>query len=220
MRTPNPYRDRREAGRVLSTRLSDYANRTDVVVLALPTGGIPVAFEVANALGAPLDVHFSRKLGVPDEPGLTLGAIGEGGHTVLNRTLLHDLGISREQVEDSAVNEWLELDRHRRTLRQGRSRPPLAGKIAVLVDEGLATSPLALAAVRDLRAHDPERIVVAVPVADANACHEIENEADEVACAMIPTPFSNLENWYHESPPVTDEESRDLLERARSRNPG
>jgi len=214
MKTKTPFRDRRDAGRVLSSELSDYANRTDVVVLALPRGGIPVAFELARALGAPMDVHLARKLGVPGEPEVAMGAIAEGGHAVLKQQLIRDMGIPREEIEDTAVNEWIELDRRRTMYRQGRSRVPLAGKVAILVDDGLATGSTALAAVRDLRDLNTQKIVVAAPVADAYACREIEKEADEVTCAMIPTPFQAVGNWYHDFSQTSDEEALDLLQRA------
>jgi predicted phosphoribosyltransferase len=169
------FRDRREAGRVLARELSEYAGRDDVVVLALPRGGIPVGYEVAKALGAPLEVFVARKLGVPGYPELAMGAIGGGGSVVLDEGLVRRLGVTRPQLEQTVADEARELERREAAYRGERDLPDLKGKTVILVDDGLATGATMRAAVLALRGLEPARIVVAVPVAAEETCHQFRD---------------------------------------------
>lgn len=211
------FTDRVEAGRQLAARLTSYANRHDVVVLALPRGGVPVAFEVAKALGAPLDVFLVRKLGVPGHPELAMGAIAAGGVRVLSPDLIDTLGIPPALVEQVAVREHLELDRRDRLYRGGRPLPVLSGRTIILVDDGLATGSTMEAAIAALREHHPARIVVAAPVGARETCERLTTLADEVVCAQTPEPFSAVGLWYTKFDQTTDEEVIDLLNRASQR---
>jgi erythromycin esterase-like protein/predicted phosphoribosyltransferase len=208
-------RDRREAGRLLAERLGGHAGRDDVVVLGLPRGGVPVAFEVAEALDAPLDVFLVRKLGVPGHEELALGAIATGGTRVLNRELTERLGLPAEWIEAIDAKERRELDRRERAYRGDRPPPDLAGRTVVLVDDGLATGSTMLAAVWAIRADDPARIVVAVPVAGPEVCARVGREADETVCLLTPEPLGSVGAWYEDFSQTTDEEVRELLARAR-----
>jgi predicted phosphoribosyltransferase len=213
------FRDRAEAGKLLAASLSQYADRDDVVVLALPRGGVPVAFEVATRLHAPLDVFVVRKLGVPGHEELAMGAIASGDVLVLNEDVVSDLQITREQIAPIAATEQIELERRERTYRGNAPRQSLRGKTVLLVDDGLATGSSMLAALRALRFYGPERIVVAVPVAASDTCEWLRGEADDVICARTPEPFHAVGTWYHDFSETTDEEVRDLLTRA-ARPPG
>jgi predicted phosphoribosyltransferase len=179
---------------VLARSLSDYADRDDVVVLALPRGGVPVAYEVAKELGAPLDVFLVRKLGVPGHEELAMGAIASGGVLVLDEGVLRWLGISEEQVQRAVERELAELRRREAAYRDGRLMPDLRDKTVVLVDDGLATGATMQAAVRAVRRYQPARIVVAVPVASRSTCDRLQPEADEVVCGVTPTPFDAVGN--------------------------
>jgi predicted phosphoribosyltransferase len=208
------FRDRREAGEVLAERLRAYAGRDDVVVLALPRGGVPVGFEVAAALGAPLDAFAVRKLGVPWQPELAMGAIASGGVRVLNDAVIRALNVSRGDIEEVAEEEERELARRESAYRDGRPRPEIRGKVVILVDDGLATGSTMRAAAEAVRKFDPARVVVAVPVGAADTCRAFRGVADEVVCADTPEPFFGVGAWYDDFGQTTDGEVRDLLARA------
>ena len=208
------FADRADAGRVLAGRLSAFANRSDVIVLALPRGGVVVGYEVARALRAPLDVLVVRKLGVPGHSELAMGAIATGGARVLSRDVIDALGIAPSQIEAVAVREQAELERRERSYRGERPPAPLHGRTVLLVDDGLATGATMRAAVRSLRAHDPARIVVAVPGGAAETCAALRSEADEVVCARSPEAFEAVGAWYEDFSQTSDDEVRDLLVRA------
>ena len=210
------FRDRTEAGRVLAERLSKYAGREDVVVLALPRGGVPVASEVARALNAPLGVFVARKLGVPGYPELAMGAIASGGSVVLDEALVGRLGVSREQLQKVVADEAGEAGRREDLYRVDGGLPDLEGKIVILVDDGLATGATMRAAALALREHNPAKIVVAVPVAAEETCQQFEDVVDEVVCAVTPRPFYAVGMWYEDFDETTDDEVRNLLAQSRS----
>ena len=209
-----PFRDRTDAGRALAETLREYANRDDVVVLALPRGGVPIGFEVAKALNAPLDVFVVRKLGLPGQEELAMGAIASGGVRVLNRELIRRLGIPDQLIEQVTQNEQRELERREREYRDGRPPIDVRGKTAILVDDGLATGSSMRVAVLALKEKQPAQIVVAVPVAPRETCAELESVADKVICAVTPQPFWGVGQWYADFSQTSDEEVRDLLRRA------
>jgi predicted phosphoribosyltransferase len=208
------FHDRREAGRVLASRLMRYAGRPDVLVLALPRGGVPVAFEVARALRAPLDVFLVRKLGVPGHEELAMGAIASGGVRVLNEEVVNVLRIPEEDIDAVAAEEQRELGRREHAYRDGRPAPDVRGKVVILIDDGLATGSTMRAAVAALRRRGPARIVVAVPVGAAETCAELQDEADEAVCARTPEPFYAVGLWYEDFAQTTDEEVPELLRQA------
>jgi predicted phosphoribosyltransferase len=205
------YRDRAEAGRRLAERLTRYAGTRDLLVLALPRGGVPVAHEVALSLNAPLDVFLVRKLGVPGHEELALGAIATGGVRLLNREVVEALCIPSETIDQVTATELAELNRRERKYRGNRPPPDVRGKTVLLVDDGLATGASMRAAVAAVRERRPARIVVAVPIAAASTCEELENEVDEVVCAQTPEPFHAVGLWYDDFSQTTDDEVRELL---------
>jgi putative phosphoribosyl transferase len=205
------FRNRSDAGQRLAAQLSSFADRTDVTVLGLPRGGVPVAHEVAARLHAPLDVFLVRKLGVPQHPELAMGAIAEGGVEVLSHDLIRDLGIPAAMVERVAVRERLEMDRRDLRYRGGRSLPPLGGRTVLVIDDGLATGSTMEAAIHALRQHAAARIVVAVPVGARETCERLRGVADEVVCLSTPEPFDAVGRWYDEFSQTTDEEVIELL---------
>jgi predicted phosphoribosyltransferase len=207
------FRDRGEAGRILARELGRYAGRDDVVVLALPRGGVPVAYEVAKALAAPLDVFVVRKLGVPGHQELAMGALASGGVLVLDQGLIRALGIEKEQIQRTVAAELRELERRERAYRDDRDLPGLAGKTVILVDDGLATGSTMRAAALAVREHQPARIVVAVPVAAAETCDEFRDEVDEIICVETPQPFHAVGLWYDDFTQTSDEEVRERLVR-------
>jgi predicted phosphoribosyltransferase len=208
------FRDRTEAGRLLAARLEKYAGKPDVMVLALPRGGVPVAFEVARALHAPMDVFIVRKLGVPGHEELAMGAVASGGVRVLNDHVVAGLGIP-EYVIDAVVKwETEELKRRERLYRGNRPPADVRGKTVILVDDGLATGSTMLAAVQALRQQGPARIVVAVPVASPDTCELMKAYVDEIVCAATPEPFYAVGLWYEDFSQTTDEEVRELLARS------
>ena len=215
---PGLFRDRRDAGRLLAEKLAAYANRPDVLVLALPRGGVPVAYEVAHRLGAPLDVFVVRKLGVPGHEELAMGAVATGGVRVLNDQLVEQLGIPDQMIDAVAARERQELARRERLYRGGRPPPDVRGRTVILVDDGLATGATMYAAIEALRKQDPGRIVVAVPTASPETCEEMKVKADHVICAITPDPFQAVGRWYQDFSQTSDEEVADLL--ARRSTPG
>jgi len=209
-----PFRDRTEAGQLLAAKLAPYAQRPDVLVLALPRGGVPVAYEVARAVGAPLDVYLVRKLGVPGHEELAMGAIATGGVRVLNEAVVDALHIPPATIDAVAAAEQRELARRERLYRGTRPAPDVRGRTVILVDDGLATGATMRAAVAALRQQQPARIVVAVPIAAPSTCDELRAEVDEIVCAITPEPFYAVGLWYEDFAPPTDDEIRTLLDRA------
>ncbi|HET7124778.1 MAG TPA: phosphoribosyltransferase, partial [Bradyrhizobium sp.] len=203
---PDLFRDRRDAGRRLADKLAAYANRPDVIVLALPRGGVPVAYEVARRLVAPMDVFVVRKLGVPGYEELAMGAVATGGVRVLNDQLVEHLGIPDQMIDAVASRERQELARRERLYRGSRSPPDVRGRTVILVDDGLATGATMFAAIEALRNQNPARIVVAVPTASPDTCEEMKQKADEVICAITPEPFHAVGRWYRDFSQTTDEE--------------
>jgi len=208
------YRDRRQAGKALALELAGYVGRDDVVVLALPRGGVPVAFEVAQALHAPLDVFLVRKLGVPRHEELAMGAIASGGVCVLNEEVVRQLGIDATSIDAVAAREQAELHRREQLYRQGRPDLDLEGKTVIVVDDGLATGSTMRAAIVALHKLAPARVIVAVPVAAAETCRELRVIADEVVCTMTPYPFGGVGAWYEDFSQTEDDEVRLLLAQA------
>jgi predicted phosphoribosyltransferase len=208
------FRDRSEAGDVLAGRLGHYAGRHDVLVLALPRGGVPVAARVARALGAPLDVFVVRKLGVPGHEELAMGAIASGGVRVVNEQVVGRLGLGEDDLRRVAEVEARELARRERRYREDRPPPELAGRVVILVDDGLATGSTMRAAVAAARRAGPARVVVAVPTAPASTCQRLAEEADEVICATTPRPFRAVGYSYRSFPQTSDEEVRAILRAA------
>ena len=211
------FRDRHDAGRVLARKLDTYAGRRDLLVLALPRGGVPVAFEVARALGAPLDILLVRKLGVPGYEERAFGAVASGGVRVLDSEMMRRARISEAAVITATHRELDELARRGELYRSGRGPLAVQGRTVVLVDDGLATGASMRAAVQALRMMGPAAIVVAVPVAPAEACQELSYVADEVVCAAMPRPFRNVGEWYDDFSQLTDEEVVRLLTEAGDR---
>jgi erythromycin esterase-like protein/orotate phosphoribosyltransferase len=205
------FHDRHDAGRQLAEKLKEYAGQPDVVVLGLPRGGVPVAAEVARALGAPMDVFVVRKLGVPGHEELAMGAVAAGGVEVLNQDVVTHLGISDQAVRQVAARELAELERRQRAYRDGRAAVALTGKVVILIDDGLATGASMRAAVGAVRAQAPRRVVVATPVAAADTCAELRREVDEIVCGETPTFFTAVGQWYEDFSPTTDEEVRAAL---------
>ena len=208
--------DRREAGRMVADQLARYAGKPDVVILGLPRGGVVVAYEVARALDAPLDVFLVRKLGAPGQEELAVGAIASGGVRVMNEDVVRGLGLSESRIEQIAAREQAQLER-REQLYRGHTAPvELAGKQVIVVDDGLATGATMRTAVAALRRLGPARVIVAVPAAPAETCATLSREADEVVCAMTPYPFFSIGEWYRDFSQTSDEEVIELLEQARA----
>ncbi|HEX2971239.1 MAG TPA: phosphoribosyltransferase [Tepidisphaeraceae bacterium] len=205
------YRDRVEAGQVLASQLGAYANRSDVLVLALPRGGVPVASEIARVLHAPMDIFLVRKLGVPGQEELAMGAIASGGVRVLNRNVVDSMEIPQDVIDAVAAEEQRELERREKAYRGDRPLPEIRGRTVILVDDGLATGATMRAAVSAIRQQQPARLVVAVPVGPEDSCEELRRAADEVVCPMRPEPFYAIGLWYEDFAQTTDSEVRDLL---------
>ena len=209
-----PFADRTQAGRLLAPRLDEYSGRSaDVIVLGLPRGGVPVAFEVARRLRLPLDVYVVRKLGTPGFEELAMGAIASGGVRVLNQRVIDELRVREEQVDAVVATEAAELLRRERAYRQDRPAPDLKDWVAMLIDDGLATGSTVRAAIASLRAQQARQVVVAVPVAPPDTCVELSREADHVVCLATPQPFLAVGQWYQEFSPPSDETIRELLRR-------
>jgi predicted phosphoribosyltransferase len=208
------FRDRREAGRLLAQRLRHYADDPDVLVLALPRGGVPVAFEVARALNAELDVFLVRKLGVPGHEEMAMGAIATGGIRVIDPQLIRALEISERELQDVVRQEEQELARREQLYRGDKPPPRIRGRTVILVDDGLATGASMRAAVAALRQKQPRKLVVAVPIAAPSTCEELGSEVDDIVCAVTPEPFFAVGLWYQDFSQTSDEEVRELLRRA------
>ena len=213
------FQDRRDAGRQLAKALRQYAGQSDLLVLALPRGGVPVAYEVAQALHAPLDVVVVRKLGLPGQEELAMGAIASGGVRVVNDDVVHSLDLQPETIEGAAEREGPELRRREQTYRGDRPPLAVAGRTVILVDDGLATGSTMRAAVAAVRQLEPRRIVVAVPVGPCDVCETMREEADDVVCLRTPEQFMAVGRWYTNFGQTTDEEVRDLLASAPSSAP-
>jgi len=208
------FTDRKDAGRILAQKLSAYAKQTDVIVLALPRGGVPVAYEVAMALHAPLDIFLVRKLGLPGRDELAIGAIASGGIRVLNDEIIRVLSVPEEVINIVARNELQELQRREHNYRGNCPPPEIRGRKIILVDDGLATGASMRAAVVGVRAQHPTRIVIAVPAAAPELCDAFKFEVDEMVCGMTPEPFYGLSRWYEDFSQTTDAEVRMFLEEA------
>jgi predicted phosphoribosyltransferase len=213
------FPNRIEAGRQLAEKLDKYAGREDVIVLGLPRGGVPVAYEVAKRLRAPLDVFLVRKLGVPGFEELAAGAIASGGVRVLNEDVMRAIPHADEVIEAVTAREAAELERREQIYREGRPPPELRDRIVILVDDGLATGASMRAAVKALRQHGAAKIVVAVPVGPPDTCRELEEEADETICLSTPVFFQAVGQYYEDFSQTTDEDVRELLARAAQERP-
>jgi predicted phosphoribosyltransferase len=209
------YANRQEGGRALAASLQQYVGRDDVVILALPRGGVPVAHEVATALHAPLDVFVVRKLGVPDHPELAMGALASGGVRVLTETATA-YGVPRDAIDATTRREQQELERREAAYRGDRPLLPVAGKVVILVDDGLATGATMQAAVTAVRRLGPRQVIVAVPVGARESCEELRELADAVVCPRTPFPFTAVGLWYDDFSQTTDEEVRESLVAARA----
>jgi len=217
------FHDRSDAGRALATALMHHAGDAadgEVVVLALPRGGVPIAFEVAGRLGAPLDVFLVRKLGVPGHEELAMGAIASGGVQILNEPLIARLGISRHVIDETVTRERRELQRREQVYRGGRPPLAVAGRTVILIDDGLATGATMRAAIAGLRKLGPGRVVVAVPVAAPDACAEIGAEVDEIVCLARPSPFHGVGLWYDDFEQLDDAQVHALLGASPARQSG
>jgi putative phosphoribosyl transferase len=208
------FAHRMEAGEELARKLAAYAHRPDVLVLALPRGGVPVGFVVARTLQVPLDVFLVRKLGVPGQEELAMGAVASGGVRVLNREVVELLRIPDSLIDAVATRELQEIARRERLYRDHRPAPQVQGQTVILIDDGLATGATMRAAVAALRQQQPARVIVAVPTAAPETCAELGAEVDEIVCARTPEPFYAVGLWYADFRQITDEEVRDLLARA------
>ena len=219
MQDERRFHDRREAGRLLAQRLGHYKHRDDVIVLGLPRGGVPVAFEVARELKAALDVFVVRKLGVPWHPELAMGAIASGGIEVLNGDVIQAYGLSPQAIRQVAEREGQELRRRLVEYRGNRPLPAIRDHTVILVDDGLATGSTMNAAVAAVRQQQPSRVVVAVPVAAVSTCHRMKSTVDEIVCLRTPLDFSAVGLWYNDFSETTDEEVRQLLQEAAAFSP-
>lgn len=205
------FLDRKDAGRRLAERLTEYSEKENVLVLALPRGGVPVAFEVARTLGIPLDVFLVRKIGVPGREELAMGAIASGGTRVLNKMVIDPLRIPENVIEAVAEKERIELERREKAYRDDLPAPQVEKKIVILIDDGLATGATMRAAVKAVRELEPEKLIVAVPVASPDICDEFRQTVDKVVCLATPQPFHGVGVWYDDFSQTTDMEVREFL---------
>jgi putative phosphoribosyl transferase len=210
------FRDRREAGRRLAERLENYAGRSDTIVLGLPRGGVPVAYEVASALHLPLDVFVVRKLGTPWHPELAMGALASGGVRVINQDLVRELNVPASEVERVTQREQRELERRELLFRGNRPFPDVTGKTVLLIDDGLATGATMQVAVAALRQKGAQRVVVGVPVASPDTCDAFRDITDDIICVFTPEPFYAVGFWYDDFGQMSDEEVHDLLDRGQA----
>jgi predicted phosphoribosyltransferase len=208
------FKDRRDAGRKLAKKLTAYANRSDVIVLALPRGGVPVAYEVALALNAPLEIFIVRKLGLPGHEELAMGAIATGGARVINQDIVRNFNVPQGLIEAVVRRELKELERRERLYRGDRAVREIHDRTVILIDDGLATGASMHAAIIGLRARDPARIVIAVPTAALETCEAFKDMVDEIICATTPEPFYGVSRWYEDFSQTSDEEVPTLLEEA------
>jgi putative phosphoribosyl transferase len=208
------FKNRTEAGRKLAEKLARYADGKNLLILALPRGGVPVAFEVAKALRAPLDVFVVRKLGVPGQEELAMGAIASGGVRVFNEEIIRNLGIFEDVIARVAANEQRELERREFAYRGGRASPVIAGQTVILVDDGLATGATMRAAVNAVKVQRPERLIVAVPTGTPDTCRLIGKMVDEIVCLITPMPFGGVGAWFHDFSQTSDREVQQLLKEA------
>ncbi|SEO37946.1 phosphoribosyltransferase [Nitrosovibrio sp. Nv6] len=205
------FADRAEAGKMLAEALSAYAGRTDVLVLALPRGGVPVAYEVAKMLAAPMDLWLVRKLGVPGQEELAMGAMAGKDTRILNQEIINILNIDQAAIDAAVAREQKELERRNRHYRQGRPPPDIEGKTIIIIDDGLATGATMRAAIASLRHMGAKRIIAAVPVGAASTCSKVQKEADELVCLFTPEPFYGVGQWYSDFSQTSDEEVLALL---------
>ncbi|MEA5617168.1 phosphoribosyltransferase [Cronbergia sp. UHCC 0137] len=205
------FKDRQEAGQLLAEKLKPYADRPDVTVLALPRGGVPVAFEVAKALKAPLDVLVVRKLGVPNHAELAMGAIAPGGVRILNQQIVQEEHITDDAIARIAIQEERELERREYLYRQNRPFPQLRGQTVILIDDGLATGATMWAAVVAVRQQQPAHIIIGVPVASPETCQQLAAAVDEIICIHQPKSFYSVGLWYEDFPQTSDRQVQDLL---------
>lgn len=212
------YIDRYEAGTVLAEYLKDYANQTNVIVLALPRGGVPVAYEIATALSIPLDIFIVRKLGVPGHAELAMGAIASGGTVVFNEPLMNQLNIEPRLIDAVLASEQKELVRRELLYRDNRPFPNLVDKTIILVDDGIATGSTMLAAVKALTKHKPASIIIAVPVVARSTCDELEALVDKIVCPLTPINFYAVGLWYEQFPQISDKEVIELLKQSNSKS--
>lgn len=210
-REHRPYRDRREAGQILAAHVREQLDSAPAAVLALPRGGVPVGFEVARVLEAPLDVFVVRKLGVPQQPELAMGAIASGGFELLNEPLISDLGISRREIREVVEQEEVELAERERKYRAIRPPVNVRGRVVILVDDGLATGFTMRAAIAANRERGATRLIVAVPVGAPDTCHELAREVDTLVCPLQPDSFMAVGYWYRDFAPTSDDEVRECL---------
>ena len=211
------FQDREQAGQELSRKLRRYAHQPDVIILALPRGGVPVAYEIAMALNAPLDILNVRKLGVPEHEELAMGAITTGDVVVINHDIVRHEDVSDEAIDEVIQAESIELARREALYREGRPAPDLYDKTVLLVDDGLATGATMWAAVNGVRQQQPAKIVIAVPSASPSACAQFEAEVDEIVCLITPHQFVSVGAWYEDFPQTSDAEVRRLLKQAEER---
>lgn len=213
------FKNRTDAGRKLAKELERFRGQSNVLVLGLPRGGVPVAFEVAQALNVPLDVWLVRKLGVPGREELAMGAIASGGTRVLNQEVIQMLGISEKAIAEVEAKERRELKRREQAYRGDRPELDVSGRTVILVDDGLATGASMRAAVQALKTQQPAELIVAVPTAAPQTCAEFEDEVDQIVCATTPEPFMGVGAWYEEFPQTSDKEVRELLHQAAEQQP-
>jgi predicted phosphoribosyltransferase len=209
-----PFPDRTAAGKTLAERLRHYQSTPDLLVLGLPRGGVPVAYEVAQALGAPLDVFVVRKIGVPGHEELAMGALASGGIRVMNDDVVRQLAPRESVIEELTREEQKEVEQREQRYRGERTPPPISGRTVILIDDGLATGATMRAACAAVRQQQPTRLIVAVPVAAPQVCDDMQQEADEVICAMTPSSLGGIGGWYHDFRQTTDDEVRELLTQA------
>jgi predicted phosphoribosyltransferase len=208
------FRDRHDAGRRLAAALTDYVSRPNLLILALPRGGVPVGYEVAQALHAPLDVMLVRKLGVPGQEELAMGAIASGSIRIVEEAVIAAFRIPEAALANVAAREAMELDRQERTFREDRPRARIAGKTIILVDDGLATGSTMRAAAAALRSQRPDHLAIAVPVAPTETCEDLRLEVDSIVCLLTPFPFVSVGSWYQDFSQVEDSQVRELLQAA------
>lgn len=213
------FNDRTDAGKRLAERLSEYANREDVLILALPRGGVPVAFEVAKELNLKMDIFIVRKLGVPGNEELAMGAIASGNIRVLNEDVIRSFRIPQTEIDESTANELRELERRERIYRKNRLMPKISGSTVILIDDGLATGATMRAAVAAVKTKNPAKVIIAVPVAAPDTCNDFGSEVDEVICVATPEPFYGVGAWYEDFSQTTDKEVCELLDRAAKTKP-